>query len=378
MNAVNGRKPTLVSDSVVVAEGHFFTPEEFARKQVQRMVSSRGRLLIASCRSGTYLAGRVVEQYNRYLMAAGSNSRVPYLPDLDFQFSDSETSARVDIHVGGFDVFLIQTLFNPTRTHSVDENYMAFLIAARTFRDHGARHVTAVLPYLAYGRQDKPTDFKREPTTAKLMADLSVEAGIDRLVTWAPHSTHLRGFYGRMPVEMLNALTLFIQEFQHFAGREDVIAVAPDAGASKFVTHFGRALDVKCAIASKYRPRPEQATITEVIGDFSKRRVAIVLDDMISSGGTMYGLIRKLVIEKGIKEVYLGVSHNLCMPKAYEQLLDLHENYHLKAVVVTNSIPQTDKFSQLPFVTVRCLSGLLSQTINRIHYNQSVSELFYQ
>ena len=94
----------------------------------------------------------------------------------------------------------------------------------------------------------------REPTTARLMADLAVEAGIDRLITWDPHCGQIRGFYGSMPANMLESLTLFIEEFERFRGRDDVIAVAPDAGASKFITHFGRALGLRCAIASKFRP----------------------------------------------------------------------------------------------------------------------------
>jgi len=255
---------------------------------------------------------------------------------------------------------------------------MALLIAARAFREHGANHVTAVFPYLAYGRQDKPTKFMREPTTAKLMADLAVEAGIDQLITWAPHRSQIRGFYGSMPVIMLDSLTLFIEEFQRFQSREDVIAVAPDVGASKFVTYFGRALDLKCAVASKYRPRPEEAEISEIIGDFSGKRIAIVLDDMISSGGTVYSLIKKLVEEQRIEKVYLGASHNLCMETAHRRLSALHTDYHLEKLVVTNSIPQTEAFRTLPFVSVRCLADSLSRTINRIHYNRSVSELFYR
>jgi ribose-phosphate pyrophosphokinase len=238
--------------------------------------------------------------------------------------------------------------------------------------------VTAVLPYLAYGRQDKPTKFMREPTTAKLMADLAIEAGIDRLITWNPHRSQIRGFYGSTPVIMLESLTLFIKEFEHFKGRDDVIVVAPDVGASKFVTYFGRALGLKCAIASKYRPRPEEAAISEVIGDLAGKRVAIVLDDMISSGGTMYSVIKKLVEETEVEEVYVGASHNLCMESARDRLLALHTDHHLRKLVVTNSIPQTEAFEALPFVSVRCLSDSLSRTINRIHYNRSVSELFYR
>jgi ribose-phosphate pyrophosphokinase len=350
----------------------FFTSERFAQEQAKRMESSRGRLLVASCRSGSFLSTRVVKRYRDLLAEEGSETDVLYLESVDDQFSDSETCVRLDLDVSGHDVFLFQALYDPTSGRSVDQNYMAFLIAVRTFREWGANLVTAVLPYLAYARQDKPTKFTREPTTAKLMAALGIEAGIDRLVTWHPHCRQIHGFYGSTPVDMLESLALFADAFRRFQGREDVIAVAPDAGASKFVTYFGRALNLRSGIASKYRPHPEEAVVSEIIGDFVGKSIAIVLDDMISSGGTVYALIKKLVEEKGIEEVYLGASHNLCMGRARERLLELHADYHLKEVVVTNSIPQTDVFQALPFVSVRCLSDIFTRVINRIHFNRSV------
>jgi ribose-phosphate pyrophosphokinase len=356
----------------------FFTPERFAREQSVRMVPPRGRLMIASCASGTALARNVVERYQTQLAEAGCRSEMHYMYDIDRRFSDTETCVRLPQHVSGHDVFLVQALFDPTSERSIDQNYMAFLIAARTFREQGANHVTGILPYLAYARQDKPTNFTREPITARLMADLAIAAGIDRLIVWDPHCEQLRGFYGGIPVGMLNSLTFFIEQFRRFEGRDDVIAVAPDAGASKFVTHFGRALNIKCAIASKYRPRPEEVIIQEVIGDFEGKRVAIVLDDMISNAGTMHALIKALVQEKGIEEVYLGVSHNLCVGKARERLDDLHATFNLREVVITNSIPQTEEFTALPFVRIGCLSDTLSRTINRVHYEQSVSAVFYR
>jgi phosphoribosylpyrophosphate synthetase len=118
--------------------------------------------------------------------------------------------------------------------------------------------------------------------------------------------------------------------------------------------------------------------VAEVIGDFEGKQVALVLDDMISSGGTVYALIKKLVAEKGIEEVYLSASHNLCVASAAERLAELHSDYHLKEMVVTNSIPQTAAFQSLPFVSVRCLSDTLTRVINRIHYNRPASELFSQ
>lgn len=371
-------RTTITKREASKSQEVFFTPEWFA--QQQNLESARGRLLIASCRSGAYLAARVVDRYQELLAEAGSDVDVLYLENLDHRFSDTETCVRLDADVSGYDVFLFQALYDPNSGGGVDQNYMAFLIAARTFREWGANHVTAVQPYLAYARQDKPSKFKREPTTAKLMADLSVEAGIDRLITWHPHSDPISGFYEKVPVVGLEPLGLFVEEFRRFQGREDVIAVAPDAGASKLITYFGRALNIQSAIASKYRPRSEEALVAEVIGDFEGKRVALVLDDMISSGGTVYALIKKLVDEKGIQEVYLGASHNLCMAPATERLVELHRDYHLREVIVTNSIPQTGEVEALPFVSIRGLSDTLSRVINRIHYNRPVSagELFTQ
>jgi ribose-phosphate pyrophosphokinase len=342
------------------------------------MEPPRGRLLIASCSSGSRLAQQVVCRYEELLSEAGGQDRVLSLEDIDFQFANSETCVRLARHVGGYDVFLFQALCDPTSTHAIDHNYLAFLIAARTFREHGASHVTAVLPYLAYGRQDKPTEFMREPTTARLMADLSVSAGIDRLVTWHPHCGQIRGFYDSIPADMLSPVSLFVKAFERFRGREDVIAVAPDAGATKLVQYFSQALELTSAIGSKFRPKPDEAVISQIVGDFTGKRVAIVLDDELSTGGTLYNLIVKLRKEEGIQEVYFGVSHNRCVPMSRDRLLALHADYGLKEVVVTDSIPQTGKFCSLPFLSVESLSDTLSRAINRIHYSRSVSEVFYR
>jgi len=356
----------------------FFTTNRIARELSQQDESARGKLLFASCRSGHYLAASVVKRYRQQLIQAGHDGNLLYLDQIDYQFSDSETCVRLETDVSGHDVFLFQALYDPNSDRSVDENYMAFLVAARTLREWGANHITAVLPYLAYARQDKPTKFRREPTTAKLMADLSREAGIDRLIVWHPHYSQTQGFYGRMPVDILEALNLFVDEFQHLENRQDVIAVAPDIGASKFVTYFSRALNLKSAIASKHRPKPEETQVTELIGDFSGKRVAIVVDDMISSGGTVDALIKKLVNEKGIETIYVAASHNLCLESARERLATLYGEFRLAKLVTTNSIPQTEQFEALPFVSVLSLADTLSRVINRIHYNRSVTDLFYE
>jgi ribose-phosphate pyrophosphokinase len=359
-------------------KGEFLTPEHNAHEQTRMMESARGHLLIASCRSGAYLANKVVKKYDDFLQENGSRENVLYLENIDRNFSDSETTVCLDIHISGYDVFLFQALLDPSSNRSIDQNYIALYLTARTLRENGANHVTAVLPYLAYARQDKPTKFRREPTAARLMADLAITSGVDRLIVWDPHCGQIRGFYGGMPVHMLDSLTLFIDEFRRFKGREDVIAVAPDVGAGKFVTHFGQALGLKYAIAAKERPEPEAAVIKEIIGDFRGKKTAVILDDMVSGGKTLSELCSRLVGEKGIKEIFVGISHNLCIPAARGRLEELHKDFHLKQVVITNSIPQTSEFKELSFIKEKCLSEILARTINRIHYNRSVSEVFYR
>ncbi len=356
----------------------FLMPGRYFREQREPAESPRGQLVVVSCRSGAPLACQVVGDYERLLREGGVTRPVSHLEGIDFKFSDGETCVRLTADVSGHDAFLFQSLYDPASGRSVDENYVAFLIAARALREWGANFVTGVLPYLAYARQDKPTQFEREPTTAELMADLSIEAGIDRLVVWDPHTGRIHGFYGSVPVDGLSSLSMFAEVYKRFQGRDDVIAVAPDAGVSKFVMHFARALDVGCAVASKHRPRPEEAEVSEILGSFQGKRIAVVLDDMINTGGTVEATVIKLVEEKGIEEVYLGVSHNLCAPRALEGLSRLHARYHLREVIVTDSVPQTDTFRALPFLSVRSLSGFLCRVINRIHYNRSVDGIFAQ
>ena len=339
-------------------------------------ISARGPLVIAGCSSGRHMAGAVAACYRELIGDDEASIPLALFAEIEGSFSDTETAIRLPEHVGGSDVFLLQCLYNPVEGSAVNQNYLAFLLAARAFRENGARHVTAVLPYLAYARQDKPSKFSREPTSARLLADLTLAAGVDGLISWAPHSTQIRGFYGMMPVHLLDPLNMFLRELETFRGRRDVLAVAPDAGAAKMVSHFGRELGIDVAVASKRRPRPEAVEITNVIGDLTGKRVAVVLDDMISTGGTVYSVVRELAEKSGITEIHLAAGHNLCQPKALERIRELHERFGLASFVTTDSVPQSESFRSLPYFRIQGLADMLSRTINRVHYGRSVSALF--
>lgn len=330
-----------------------------------------GPMMIASCQSATSLTLNVLKELKSLSINKTPYSSIEFLDNIDFQFSDGEICVRLNEDVNGRDVFLIQCLKDPTTSACVNENYLGFLIAIRAFKEWGAHRVTGILPYLAYARQDKPTTGKREPITAKLMADLSVEAGLDRLVVWAPHDKRVQGFYGKTPMDSLSPIPMFHKMFQDYRGRDDVIGVAPDAGAANFVIPFCRELDIRCAISSKYRPKPEKALVTEIMGDFNNIQTAIILDDMINTGGTIQALIEKLYHDKGVKNIMLCVSHFLGSTQAIERLKTLHAEYGLERLIVTDSIPLTKHFTALEFTEVISLGKPLAEEIHRIHHNLS-------
>jgi len=335
---------------------------------------SRGQLAIASCCSGTPLADQIVSHYRNHLTEVECPKEILHLPNIDKRFSDDEVGVRIEECVEGADAFLIQSLSSPVNGFKPDQNYMSFLISAYALSTNGTNLVTGVVPYLSYLRQDKPTECEREPVTARLLADFAKVAGIQRMVVWHPH-TDIHGIYGHVKIDSLDALFMMKSHFAEFTGRRNVIMVAPDTGATKFVRRLSapNMLNLAYALADKYRPQPGVAEITKITGDFSGKDTAIIPDDMIASGGTMHALITKLVEEEGIKEVHIAVSHNLCSREALPRLVDLYDNYYLKQLMVTNSIPQTKVFLDLPFIRVKCLSDLLSRVINAIHYNRSIS-----
>jgi ribose-phosphate pyrophosphokinase len=338
--------------------------------------TSRGRLLFAGCASGSILTQRVHQKYMDLVKANDGEKTIKCLTPIDRRFVGGEVVVRLTENVRGADAFIFQSFSNPTSPDSINDNIVSFMIAVRTLRQHHAQHVTGVLPYLAYARQDKSTYLMREPVTARLIADVILTSGLNHLITWAPHSSQ-QGLYGTAGIDALDAQTLLVQEFKRFFGRNDVIVVAPDDGAGKFVTRIAASLNLGYALAAKHRPKPGVAEIAHIVGNFTDKTTILIFDDMMASCGTMVALIEKIIHDySNIQEVYIGVSHNLCLDSAYEALLHLHKNARLSGVVVTNSIPQTERFTALPFFKVLCLSETLARAINRIHYNESVSECF--
>lgn len=280
------------------------------------------------------------------------------------RFSDGEIQVRTMETVRGAEVFIIQ----PT-CHPVNENIMELLIMIDAMKRASAKHVAAVIPYYAYARQDRKTQ-PRDPITAKLLANLITAAGADRVLTVDLHAGQIQGFFD-IPVDNLFGIPIlgdyFLKE-KGFYGKEIVI-VSPDVGGVTRARMFAERLGTNFAIIDKRRPEPNVAEVMHIIGEV-KGKIAILVDDMIDTAGTVSEGARALLNE-GAREIYACCTHPVLSGPAIQRL----EGSPLKEVVVTNTIPVPPE-KVIPKLKVLSVASLLGEAIRRIFEEESVSMLF--
>ncbi len=328
-------------------------------------------IVIASLRAGNYLAKQVYDKYAR-----ATTGNVIFLENIDESFSDTELKVRISKSVSGKHVFLFQSLFNPLFQESINDNLMSFLIATRAFREHGAKSITGITSYLGYSRQDKPTEYMREATTARLVADLMISAGIDRIACLEPHSPQIHGFFASIPLNNISAVPIWTEAFKNFAGSPDTILVAPDIGAAKTLKNIAKGLNLPMAVASKFRPSKETVEIMEIVGDFTGKKKAIIIDDIISTGSTIFEVAKLLSNSKGIDEINIGAAHLLGVDQCCRNFTLLRDQYNLRNIFTTNSVLPADNINALGIVKIINLSELFTLVINRLLNNESVSVMF--
>ncbi len=275
------------------------------------------------------------------------------------RFSDGEISVQISENVRGKDVFVVQSTCHP-----VNENLMELLVMMDAFRRASPRRVTAVLPYYAYARQDRK-DRPRVPITAKLVANLLVAAGADRILTMDLHAPQIQGFFD-IPVDHLFAAPVIVGYFKK-KGLKRPVVVAPDVGSVKMARAFAKHLGASLAIVDKRRDAPDKIEVMHVIGEV-KGAQAIIVDDLISTGGTITEAAR-ILVKNGAEEVYGSCTHAVFSGQA-KQLI---ASSPLKELVVTDTIPHTEL---PPCVTVLSVAELLGEAIKCIHLETSVSSLF--
>jgi len=277
------------------------------------------------------------------------------------KFVNGETYARFDESVREQDIFLIQSTSDP-----VNDNLMELLVMIDAAKRSSAKTINAVLPWYGYSLQDRQTQ-AREPITSKLVADLLDKAGADRVITIDFHAGQIQGFFD-IPTDHLTAMHIFAEHIRK-KKLTNVIIVSPDAGGVKRARAFAKILNAPLAIVDKRRPKPEEAEITNLIGDV-KGKTAIVIDDIVNTGSTMAPVAHAL-LDKGAKEVYFCATHAILSGPAVERL----KATKIKEIIFTDTIhiPVEKRIDKVKILSV---SKLLGDAIKRVHEGKSLSELF--
>ena len=276
------------------------------------------------------------------------------------RFPDGEINLKVEIDVRGADVFVIQ----PT-SPNVHEHLFELLSFADCLRRASADRLTAVIPYFGYARKDRK-DEGRVPINAKLVANLLVTAGYHRVLAIDLHAAQIQGFFD-IPVDHLYARPVMIERVRQLGAR-DVMIVSPDVGGVKLARAYAKDLGCDLAIIDKRRISGEQTVIEHVIGEVKGRDVVLV-DDMVSTGGSIVDAAR-IVKEKGARKVFIVATHAVLCGSAVDKL----NKADVEKILFADTIPFSDKkIQRLEIVSV---AQLLARAIQSIHRNESVSKLF--
>ena len=311
--------------------------------------SERGPLLLLAGRANRPLAAEIADRL-------GTSAQGVTI----YNFADGEIFVRIDRNARGRDVFIVQ----PTVAGA--DNILELLLMVDAAKRASAARVTAVVPYFGYGRQDRK-DQPRVSIGAKLIANLMVAAGADRVVSIDFHQHQIQGFFD-IPVDHLYAAPVFTAYFRT-KDLHDLVVVAPDVGSAKMARGFAKRLGASFAIIDKRRPAANVSEVLNVVGEVDGR-TCLITDDMIDTGGTIAQAVQALK-DRGARSVYVAATHALLSGEAVARL----SAAPLEELVVTNTIhiPDSKRFDRLKVLSV---ADLLARAITYIHSNASVSQLF--
>lgn len=277
------------------------------------------------------------------------------------RFPEGEIKVQIHDNIRGRDVFIIQSVCSP-----VNDHLMELLIMIDAAKRASARRITAVLPFYAYARQDRK-DRPRVPITAKLVANLLVTAGADRILTMDLHAGQIQGFFD-VPVDHLYSITV-LGNYLVEKKIEDLVVVTPDVGGIKMARAYSHMLQAPLAIVDKRRENEHTTTVMNLIGDVKDKNV-VIIDDLISTGGSLVeaaAAVRRF----GAKDVYAAVVHPVLAGPAIERI----DKSVLKEFITSDTIPVA-KSKKCAKITVLSVAPLLAEAIKRIHMHTSVSSLF--
>jgi len=307
------------------------------------------------------LAGR---SYPELAQEVAGELDIPLSPTLAYDFANGEIFVRFQESVRGTDAFVLQSHTTP-----INKWIMEQLIMIDALKRASAKRITVIVPFYGYARQDKK-HLSREPITARLMADLFVAAGADRIVSMDLHSAQIQGFTAK-PFDHLTALPVFLR-YLHEAVGKDMVVVSPDTGRVRLASLYARHLDSGVAFIHKRR-QPQihnQAAALQVVGDVAGLH-AVIVDDMIDTGGTVVAAA-ELLHRAGALSVRAMATHGVLSPPAAERFADSA----LEEVVITNTLPVPPEAAGLRNLRVLSVGPILADALRAIFIEESVSALF--
>ncbi len=278
------------------------------------------------------------------------------------RFADGEISVNIEDSVRGHDVFVIQSTSAPANEH-----VMELLIMVDALKRASAKTITVLMPYYGYSRQDRKAK-SRQPITAKLIADMLQVAGTDRVICIDLHAAQIQGFFN-IPIDNFPASPLLADYFLYTKKLSNVVVVSPDHGGVTRARIFARILDAPLAIIDKRRPEPNKAEVQNIIGDVAGK-VAIMVDDIIDTAGTLVAAAQAL-IEAGAVKVYAAATHAVFSGPAIDRLNDSV----ICEIVVTDTI-QLPEEKKSPKITQLSIGPLLGQSILHIVKDEPISQIF--
>jgi ribose-phosphate pyrophosphokinase len=282
------------------------------------------------------------------------------------RFKNDECRIEIRENVRGAEVFVVQSLCRSPQGATVNDAIMELLLIIDALRRASANRITAVIPYYGYAKQDKKTK-GREPISAKLVANMIENAGAERIVTLDLHAAQIQGFFD-IPVDNLMAAPTLCNYLKNQDLQGDsIVVVSPDAGGVPRAETFAKRLKSNLAVIIKRRPEPDVSEVTHIVGDV-EGKIAVVVDDMISTGGTLVKAAEALR-KRGATDVYTLATHGIFAGDAIAQF----ERSEINKVIVTNTIPRTIDSAKVEHLTI---AQILADAIKRITSNRSVSELF--
>ena len=279
------------------------------------------------------------------------------------RFSDGETFCEILENVRGVDTYVVQSTSAP-----VNDHVMELLIMVDALRRASAGSITAVIPYYGYARQDRKVA-PRTPITSKLVADLIVAAGVNRIVALDLHAAQIQGFFN-IPFDHLFAMPALLDQHLKANYANDVVVVSPDAGGVERARAYSKRLHGALAIIDKRREKANVSEVMHIIGDVEGRR-CLILDDMIDTAGTLVNAAQALV-KAGAKEVAACATHAVLSGPAIKRITESP----LSEVIITNSINLSDEGKASGKFRVVSIARLMAEAIRRIHNSDSVSSLF--